>query len=412
MRLDLHIDSRVFANQLARAIVAGGLTVIDTIERLIVEHLEDSVVTAMGDCLVRAPRAVVHDHYYDNRFENLSNLDQQGYATWYPRVSFATGKSDTIVISEIITTGFDHGYTKYGGGIERRHKYRTKELKTQINHTVQLNKFAIPSETFSDVTRIVERSSEIEQPYIANLTVGFNNFVDDRIDGFRAVSFDNVVTGSRLFCSCHELAHAAMLRDAKNRAPSYAPDAWPCRVITLLESATYSDGLCHFCVSATHGEEAVSDWYGLQIQKHYAPYVDLLTRSTHMDVRTARAEAKRRLSISRWVREDELYRLVANLFPSTTIRREASPPWLGHQRLDILLPELDLAIEHQGEQHYRPVEAFGGVAAFAKSQERDARKRALCKKHGVTVVDIRFDAPLTVPALRSRLERWIVQSEK
>ena len=55
MRLDLAIDSRVFAKQLAREITAGGLTVIDTIERLIVEHLEDSVTTAMGDYLVRAP---------------------------------------------------------------------------------------------------------------------------------------------------------------------------------------------------------------------------------------------------------------------------------------------------------------------------------------------------------------------
>jgi len=137
------------------------------------------------------------------------------------------------------------------------------------------------------------------------------------------------------------------------------------------------------------------------------PYVDLLVRRDNMDVKTARAETKRRLSISRWTREDKLYAAIAQLFPNHTIRREASPRWLGRQRLDIYLPALRLALEHQGEQHYRPIDIFGGVKGYAKTQERDALKRQLCKANGVTVVDIRFDAPLTLPSLRSRLRRWI-----
>ncbi|WP_419944510.1 hypothetical protein [Candidatus Poriferisodalis sp.] len=52
------------------------------------------------------------------------------------------------------------------------------------------------------------------------------------------------------------------------------------------------------------------------------------------------------MSISRWTREDELYRLIKRLFPAHTIRREASLPWLGRQRLDVCLPELNLATEH------------------------------------------------------------------
>ena len=178
-------------------------------------------------------------------------------------------------------------------------------------------------------------------------------------------------------------------------------------MVDLLESATYEEALCHFCVAEQRGEEALSDWYGEQIQQHYGPYVDLLVRSTDMDIRTAKAEARRRLSISRWVREDELYRLVTKLFPSKTIRREASPRWLGRQRLDIYLPELALAIEHQGEQHYRPIKAFGGEQAFAMTKERDERKRILCYENGVTLVYVRFDDRLTFPSLRSRFRRWL-----
>lgn len=409
MRLDLTIDSTSLGEDLAQETVAGGLTVIDALERLIVKHLEDSVSKGMAERLVKVPRAIVNPRSYSNRFENLYNLRQQGYSTWYLEVRFATRKTDAPTISEIVSSGFYLSNITYGAGIKQTFTHKSKELKTQVNHTVRLNKLTIPSEMFAYVDRLIEQRGELEQPYVANLAVGFRHLIDDRIHGFRAVSFDHMITGNRAFCSCHNDAHAAMLSDAKDRAPSYAPDSWPHRVISLLESATYIDDLCHFCIARIHGEDAVSDWYGAQVRMHYGPYVDMLVRSTDMDIRTAKAEARRRLSISRWKREDELYRLVVGLFPATTIHREASPPWLGRQRLDIFLPELKLAIEHQGEQHYRPVGAFGGEQAFVELQERDQRKRTLCQEHGVTVVDVRFDAPLTVPVLRSRLRRWLIK---
>ena len=204
-----------------------------------------------------------------------------------------------------------------------------------MNHTIRLNKVTIPSDVFAQTICIVNEMNKIKQPYIANLTVGCEHFVDDRIEGFRTVAFDHVVTGERRFCYCHSGAHAGMLTDAKARASTFMPNSWPHRVISLLEHAVYVDGLCHFCISERHGQDAPIEWYGAQIQQHFEPYVDLLVRSTNMDLRTAKAEARRRLSISRWVREEELYQLISRLFPTQTIRREASPRWLGQQRLDI-----------------------------------------------------------------------------
>ena len=409
MRINLDIEKKIFASQLSQEIVAGGLTVVDAIERILSEWLEDSVSQSIGDRIIKAPRAVVHPMYYINRFQNLASLSQRGYFTWYPEVRFSTRKNDILGISHLETSGFELGSIKYGGGVERQYMHRSKELKTQVNHTLRLNKITIPSEVFAQTISEVTKKNEINQPYIANLTVGCEHFVDDRIEGFRTVSFDHVVTGERRFCNCHSDAHAAMLLDAKARVSAFAPNSWPHRVISLLEHAAYAEGLCHFCVSKRHGQDAPIEWYGAQIQKHFAPYVDLLVRSTDMDRRTAKAEARRRLSISRWVREEELYQLISRLFPARTIRREASPGWLGQQRLDIYLPELALAIEHQGEQHYFPIEAFGGEHAFEKTRERDERKRALCHENGVTVVDIRFDDPLTIPSLQSRLQRWLVK---
>ena len=285
--------------------------------------------------------------------------------------------------------------------------YNQKALKTQINHIVRLNHVSIPPHLFGKVIHTIKGTGTIAQPYIANLTAGYSQFVDDRIEGFRTVAFDHVVTGERRFCRCHADAHTSMVADAMRRAPSFIADSWPHRVIDLLEHATYAEGLCHFCISQNYGKDSHLEWYGTQIREHQGPYVDLLVRTTDMDINTAKSEVRRHLSISPWVREDKLYELVSKIFPTSIIRREASPSWLGQQRLDIFLPELGLAIEHQGEQHFRPIAAFGGDQGFRKTQERDERKRRLCVCNGVTIVDIRFDHPLTLPSLRHRLRRWL-----
>ena len=57
--------------------------------------------------------------------------------------------------------------------------------------------------------------------------------------------------------------------------------------------------------------------------------------------------------------------------------------WLGRQSLDFYLPSLNIAIECQGEQHYRAVTHFGGDDNLAYVQEMDAKKLHKCLTHGV-----------------------------
>ena len=405
--LDLALDKAAFAEHLCREIVAGGLTVVDVIEKCLGEWLEDSVLRSFGDSIVKAPRAQVHPMYYVNRFQNLAHLSRHGYSTWYPEVRFATAKDSPLEITYVATSGLQLGSISYGGETEPQYAHKQRQLKTQVNHTLRLNRPMIPADVFLETIHHVNTTSAIQQPIISNLTVGCQNFVDDRIEGFRTVAFDNAVTGERRFCRCNSDAHRRMLSEAKGRAASFATGSWPHHVIALLESVVYADGLCHFCVSERHGREAPTERYGPAIQKHYGPYIDLLVRTANMDLRTAKAETKHRLALSRWVREEELYGVVRRLFSNEIVRRETSPKWLGRQRLDIYLPRVGLAIEHQGEQHYRPIEGFGGDHAFALTRERDERKRALCEENSVAVVDMRFDEALTVDNVRRRLRRWL-----
>jgi hypothetical protein len=79
-----------------------------------------------------------------------------------------------------------------------------------------------------------------------------------------------------------------------------------------------------------------------------------------------------------WISETELYYKIKNTFPEYEVIHHASPEWLGRQHLDIYFPQLNIAVEYQGLQHYEPVDFFGGVEAFEKNKERDERKRKLC----------------------------------
>ena len=60
--------------------------------------------------------------------------------------------------------------------------------------------------------------------------------------------------------------------------------------------------------------------------------------------------------------------------------------WLGRQSLDFYLPDYNVGIECQGEQHFFPIKHFGGDKSFKKTLERDKRKKALCEKYGVKLL--------------------------
>ena len=63
--------------------------------------------------------------------------------------------------------------------------------------------------------------------------------------------------------------------------------------------------------------------------------------------------------------------------------------WLvykGNMFLDFFLPEYSVAIECQGEQHFRPCDYYGGQAAFKVTKHRDERKRVLCEEHGIKIL--------------------------
>lgn len=55
-------------------------------------------------------------------------------------------------------------------------------------------------------------------------------------------------------------------------------------------------------------------------------------------------------------------------------------------RLDFYLPDHNIAIECQGEQHFKPIEYYGGENKYKRILVNDINKIKLCKNHNITVL--------------------------
>jgi hypothetical protein len=93
----------------------------------------------------------------------------------------------------------------------------------------------------------------------------------------------------------------------------------------------------------------------------------------------------------RWISEAQLGDALVRLFGKNNVERHARPVWLSPQHLDFYIPRAQLAVEYMGEQHYQPVDLFGGEQALKETQKRDDRKRHLCEQMGVSLVYVTYE---------------------
>jgi len=109
-----------------------------------------------------------------------------------------------------------------------------------------------------------------------------------------------------------------------------------------------------------------------------------------------------------WISETNLYYEIKEYFTSDIVVQHGKPKWLGKQHLDIWLPKHNIGIEYQGDQHYYPVDFFGGEASLAHNMARDKRKKELCEKFGCRLIYVLPDYNLSV--VLSEIEEFIHKS--
>jgi hypothetical protein len=106
----------------------------------------------------------------------------------------------------------------------------------------------------------------------------------------------------------------------------------------------------------------------------------------------------------KWKSEAQLFALVSSVYPDAIYQYRAD--WLRMQSLDIFIPSISTGIEYQGIQHYKPVEVFGGENHFKQQQDNDKKKRDLCKKNGVTLIEWPYNEKISKINLEKILKNF------
>jgi len=106
-----------------------------------------------------------------------------------------------------------------------------------------------------------------------------------------------------------------------------------------------------------------------------------------------------------WISETMLHRFICDALPDLEVKKHYRPQFLQGLELDIYIPDFAVGIEYQGEQHFMPVEHWGGETALQNQTERDERKVQLCKQAGVQLVYFDYEDDLSMELVVRRLKK-------
>lgn len=278
-------------------------------------------------------------------------------------------------------------------------KIQTQKLETVCKHTIRLYGIGLKTDIFSSVIQSLVPKCQCPKE---NLVPQIERVWDWWL------TFKCKVCGQSYYCECFRYAIEKHYHTAIEERAGYRSGGWPHRYIATYNSSTFKDGICHLCRDVSSDLFFCAPIYGSKVLVHYGPYIYKTSIEKEIDLRASENQVRDILGIPRigegWISEVELLNIVKEIFENEEVLHQASPEWLAPQRLDIFVPSKDLAIEYQGRQHYEPVDYFGGLDGFKKTQERDRLKASLCLSHGVKLIYFRFDEDISKRFVQTRIK--------
>lgn len=114
----------------------------------------------------------------------------------------------------------------------------------------------------------------------------------------------------------------------------------------------------------------------------------------------------------KWKTEELITKTIVKHYKEYGVISQHRPLWLkssfgGQMSYDIYISELKIAIEYQGEQHFKPVDYFGGEESFKKVQIRDKEKQQLSKEKGIKLIYINYWEEVTESLIIEKIEKSI-----
>lgn len=102
--------------------------------------------------------------------------------------------------------------------------------------------------------------------------------------------------------------------------------------------------------------------------------------------------------------EENISKILTN--NSVNFERQKTFPGLKYKNplyCDFFLPDFNLVIEYNGEQHYKPVNFYGGEDNLKIIQLRDQIKKNYCIEHNINFLVIRFDENIEEALIKNNI---------
>lgn len=399
--LRLDIDETGFKQQLVAILTRGGVdfqyAVIAAIKTGISQNLEQLV--AAGTCLRYGFK-----NGNQSRIVSLKEaVEHNGFDFWYLDIQIDLHPGIILSEREVMHPSVIQWLPiDYGSGVWKTFKFKHILMKTRERYELQILHPLVPATMLETVLQQFERECPCSSQHLVPIPTEVWEWRQP---------FGCVLCGKRYFCDCFRTA-IDKSREAEKQHDYRDADFNGTQEFTNTENPIrYRSGICHLCTGTPSSLLYCSPMYGSAIKVRYGAYIEKFAIAENLSARDAENRIRDILGVPRigegWISETQLFRLVRLFFADYEVVREARTDWLGNQRLDIFIPTLSLAIEYQGEQHFQPVELFGGKAGFCEAQLRDKRKRQLCKENGVKLVYFTYKQELSVERIEKRLRQFL-----
>lgn len=325
----------------------------------------------------------INDRYfsfYDKKLSLKEYISQGGLELYYLEYNFSS-KESVEILAPINTD-----YLDINGFIVEK-----KELKTKYNYKLKIRKISVADKLLKKVMSRIN-ADEVLLPSSLDTWEWRQTFYDK-------------YTGNSYFCSCFKDALSKVeANEGRNPHVNFA-----------LMNKSFKDDVCHLCTKTNSDLIYCHPMYASDFKRKYGAYIKKMSLEAGINEYDAENQLRQELGIAKigekWVNETLLYNYIKILFPSHIVLREASPIWLEKQRFDIYLPELNLAIEYHGLQHYKPVKHFGGEKTYQEGIMRDKVKVKKCKENNTHLVVFKYTENLNEDFICKKLSKYLAQSQ-
>ncbi|MGO2161790.1 MULTISPECIES: hypothetical protein [Vibrio] len=327
--------------------------------------------------------------FYDEHLSLREYINRGRLTLPYVEFELSCSKDIDLEVTEIYLPTFIHlGSHKYGGGATQRYKIKNSKLKTKNKSSTTLLSVEFPHALLKKLNLLV---TPVELLLPSKLGVW----------EWRQ-TFYNKISGHSFFCSC--------FKDALAKDKQGLPVKHP-HIKDALINQSFRDSICHLCTEKNSDLMFCHKMYGSAFKVKYGAYIRKYEIQEGIDEKEAENRVRELKGVARigerWINETLLFNYIEVLFPQYVVQREASPYWLERQRYDVFIPELGLAIEYQGQQHYVAVELFGGREGLQTTKQRDKEKLQRSKDNGIDIIYFNYKDNLTEKLVHSRLRNYL-----